>query len=163
MTAPRGSRRTASPVRVSLSAARGGDIDGAWWPRSAAMARELPDLIEAVFPTLGEIVDISINWSAHSPTPVLSTMSPDIAAKIGGQTPRHRLMYLVGGSAVTKLLVIPPMTAPALALMVLRQAAHRGVPELDCDSREFEAADRVVCAARAESASWEATRAAAGR
>lgn len=125
------------------------------------MARELPDLIEAVFPALGEIVDISINWSANSPTPVLSTMSPDIAARIGGQTPRHRLMYLIGRSAVTKLLVIPPMTAPTLALMVLRQAAQLGVPELDCDSREFEAADRVMCAARAESASWEAARVAA--
>lgn len=127
------------------------------------MARELPDLIEAVFPMLGEIIDISINWSANSPTPVLSTMSPDIAAKIGGQTPRHRLMYLVSPGAVTKLLVIPTMTAPALALMVLRQAAQRGVAELDCGSKEFEAADRVMCAARAESASWEASRAAAGR
>ena len=163
MTSARGSRRTASPVRVSLSSDRGGDIDGAWWPRSAAMARELPDLIEAVFPTLGEILDISINWSAHSPTPVLSTMSPDIAAKIGGQSPRHRLMYLIGRSAVTKLLVIPSMTAPALAVAVLRQAAQRGVPELDCDTKEFEAAGRVMSAARAESASWEAARAAEGR
>ncbi|MGV0991551.1 MAG: DUF5994 family protein [Mycobacterium sp.] len=153
----------ASPVRVSLSTDRGGDIDGAWWPRSAAMARELPDLIEAVFPTLGEIVDIGINWSAGSPTPVLSTMSPDIAAKIRGSAPHHRLMFLVGRSAVTKLLVIPAMTAPALALMVLRQAAQRGVAELDCGTREFEAADRVICAARAESASWAATRSAAGR
>ena len=82
MTSPRISRRMASPVRVSLSVNRGGDIDGAWWPRSAAMARELPDLVEALRPTLGDIVDISINWSANSPTPVLSTMSPDIAAKI---------------------------------------------------------------------------------
>lgn len=163
MTSPRLSRRTASPVRVSLSADRGGDIDGAWWPRTSAMARELPDLMEAVFPTLGEIIDISINWSANSPTPVLSTMSPDIAAKIGGRAPHHRLMFLTGASALTKLLIIPTMTAPALALMVLRQAAHRDFPELDSGSKEFEAADRVMCAARAESASWQAARTASGR
>jgi len=163
MTSPRLSRRTASPVRVSLSADRGGDIDGAWWPRTATMARELPDLIEAVFPTLGEIIDISVNWSANSPTPVLSTMAPEIAARIGGNAPHHRLMFLVGRSVVTKLLVIPAMTAPALAIMVLRQAGRRGIPELDCGTKEFEAADRVMCAARAESASWDASRPAAGR
>lgn len=160
MTSPRPSRRTASPVRVSLSAERGGDIDGAWWPRSASMARELPDLIEALFPTLGEIVDISINWSAGSPTPVLSTMSPEFAAKLGARGPRHRLMFLVGDSVVTKLLVIPSMTSPALAHMLLRQAAQRSIAEVDCGSREFKSADRVISAARAESASWEAARAA---
>lgn len=163
MTSPRLSRRTASPVRVSLSAVRGGDIDGAWWPRAAKMARELPDLIEAVLPTIGEVVDINVNWSANSPVQELSTMAPDIAAKIRGNAPHHRLMFLVGRSAVTKLLVIPVMTAPALALMVLRQAGQRVIPELDCGSKEFEAADRVMCAARAESASWDASRRAAGR
>ena len=159
MTSPRISRRMASPVRVSLSATRGGDIDGAWWPRSAAMARELPDLVEALRPTLGDIVDISINWSANSPMPVLSTMSPDIAARIRGNAPHHRLMFLVGQSVVTKLLVIPAMTSPALAVMVLRHAAQRGMPELDGETREFQAADRVMCAARTESASWAAARA----
>lgn len=126
------------------------------------MARELPELIEAIFPAVGEIVDISVNWSANSPAPVLSTMSPDIAAKITANAPHHRLMFLVGSSTVTKLLVIPVMTAPALALMVLRQAGRRDIPELDCGTKEFEAADRVMCAARAESASWDASRRAAG-
>ena len=62
MTAPRRSRRTASPVRVSLSGTLGGEIDGAWWPRTGSMVRELPDLVEALFPALGEVVDISLNW-----------------------------------------------------------------------------------------------------
>lgn len=163
MTAAQGSRRMSSPVRVLLSADCGGDIDGVWWPRTSVIARELPDLIQAVLPTLGEIADISINWTANSPTPVLSTMSPDIAAKIAGRTPHNRLMFLVGRSEITKLLVIPTMTSRALALMVMRQATRREVPEIDCGTREFEAAQRIVLSARAESAAWHAARNAVGR
>lgn len=158
----RTSRRVASPVRVSLAGVLGGYIDGAWWPRTAAMARELPDLVEALYPTLGEVVGIDINWTAHSPTPVLSTMSPDVAAKIGRNTPNHRLMVLSGRSAVISLLVVPSMTAPPLAMMVLRRAAERRIPDSEKTSKEFQAADRVMRAAQAESASWGIQRAGAG-
>lgn len=149
-------------MRVALAGVLGGAIDGAWWPRTAAMARELPDLVEALHPTLGEVLGIDINWSAHSPTPVLSTMAPDIAAKIGRNNPRHRLMLLAGQSAVISLLVVPSMTAPALAMMVLRRAADRDIPESEKASREFQAADRVMRAAQVESAAWSTARAEAG-
>ena len=155
----RSSRRVASPVRVSLASVLGGYIDGAWWPRTAAMARELPDLVEALYPTLGEVVGIDINWSAHSPTPVLSTMSPDVAAKIGRNTPSHRLMVLAGRSAVISLLVVPSMTAPPLAMMVLRRASERRIADSEKTSKEFQAADRVMRAAQAESAAWTIQRA----
>jgi hypothetical protein len=159
------SRRTASPVRVSLGSQRGGDIDGAWWPRTPSVARELPDLIQALHPTLGEIVDIDINWSASSPTPILSTISPDVAAKMTGAKPQHRLMFLTGRPALTKLLVIPSMTHSALALMVLRQAAGRQIPDTEHSTKEFLAAERVLRAARMESSAWaavSATRPASG-
>lgn len=155
----RASRRVASPVRVSLAGALGGQIDGAWWPRTAAMARELPDLVEALYPALGEVIDIDINWSAHSPTPVLSTMSPDVAAKIGRATPHHRLMHLAGRSAVISLLVVPSMTSAPLAMMVLRRAADRHIADSEKASKEFQAADRVLRAAEAESLAWASLRA----
>lgn len=150
------SRRTASPVRVSLAVERGGDIDGAWWPRSSSIARELPDLIQALHPILGEIVDIDINWSANSPTPMLSTMSPDVAAKMTGPKPQNRLMFLTGRPALTKLLVIPSMTSAALALMVLRQAGTRSIPDAARATKEFQTAERVLRTARTESSAWAA-------
>ena len=153
------SRRTASPVRVSLNAERGGDIDGAWWPRSGSMAPELPDLIQALHPALGEIVEISINWTTSSPTPILSTMSPEIAAKIVGTALPQRLMFLAGRCAITKLLVIPSMTSSTLAIMVLRQVGERYIPDAVHETKEFQAAQRVICAARAESSSWAIARA----
>lgn len=159
VSSKRASRRVSSPVRVSLASVLGGHIDGAWWPRTAAMARELPDLVEALYPTLGDVVGIDINWSAYSPTPVLSTMSPDIAAKIGRAAPHHRLMVLAGGSAVISLLVVPSMTSAPLAMMVLRRAAERRIDDSERASKEFQAADRVMRAAEAESAVWAAVRA----
>ena len=118
------------------------------------MVRELPDLVEALFPALGEVVDISLNWSAGSVTPVLSTMAPATVARIGWNAPRHRLMSLVGGSATARILVVPAVTSAALAVMVLRQAAARHIPEVDFGTAAYDAAERVIRAAKADSAAW---------
>ena len=158
VTSQRRSRRTASPVRVSLAGTLGSEIDGAWWPRTASMVRELPDLVEALYPALGEVVDIDLNWSAGSVTPVLSTMAPATVAKIGWSGPRHRLMSLVGSGATARILVVPAVTSAALAVMVLRQAAARHIPEVDFGTPAYDAAERVVRAARADSAAWSADR-----
>ena len=54
-----------APVRLTLCPVRWApDIDGAWWPHTGSVARELPELIESLHPALGEVVDININWSA---------------------------------------------------------------------------------------------------
>uniref|UniRef100_UPI0032174D56 DUF5994 family protein n=1 Tax=Mycolicibacterium poriferae TaxID=39694 RepID=UPI0032174D56 len=58
------SRRAASPTRLALARLSEGSIDGAWWPHSALIAAELPDLVGALHRILGEVVDIQINWSA---------------------------------------------------------------------------------------------------
>ena len=55
-------RRLASPVRLTLAFDLGGDLDGAWWPHTASVARELPELTDALFRRLGQIIDIRVNW-----------------------------------------------------------------------------------------------------
>lgn len=149
----RGSRRTASPIRLSLNPVLGGDIDGAWWPRSEALARELPDLIEALHVPLGEIIDININWSATTSAPILDSKFATATRSMGWNDRRHRIMVVVGRNGCARLLVIPQTTTQALGWMVMRQAA--AMPGLDegPDVPEYAVADRVVRAARAESAS----------
>jgi Family of unknown function (DUF5994) len=44
----RGPRRSARPARIALATLLGGDIDGAWWPHTASVAGELPELVEAL-------------------------------------------------------------------------------------------------------------------
>jgi hypothetical protein len=77
-----------------------------------------------------------------------------------GAKPQHRLMFLTGRPALTKLLVVPSMTHSALALMVLRQAAGRQIPDAEHSTKEFLAAERVLRAARMESSAWAAVSAA---
>jgi hypothetical protein len=54
-------RHPGSPVRVTLASRLGHDIDGAWWPRTARMARELPELIAVLGTRLGEITHVGVN------------------------------------------------------------------------------------------------------
>lgn len=157
VNAPLSSRRTASPVRLSLAAVLGGAIGGAWWPRTGSMVRELPELIEALRPALGEVLDISINWSAGSATPVMSSVPAAATAKAGWASARQRLMAFGGRTAGTRLLVVPAMTPTALALMVLRHAGNRQISDADRATPAFEKAERILNAARADSSAWVAS------
>ena len=134
----------------------GGDIDGAWWPRTGSMVRELPDLVEALRPAIGEVIDIRLNWSAGSVTPMMSTMAAAAAAKFSVNSPRHRLMAFDGRNAGARILVVPAITSATLALMVLRFAGGRQMSDVDRASPVYERADRIVHAARAESSAWDA-------
>jgi len=144
------SRRLASPVRVALASELGGDLDGAWWPHTASLANELPELTEALSKRLGRVVDISINWSSLAASPDLDSLNrPRVLASppIG-----YRIMTITGSLASAALMVIPSRTSAALAVMVLRRAAHLPIGRAEREVEPFLAADRIVSAASAESA-----------
>ncbi|KDF00688.1 hypothetical protein Y900_017515 [Mycolicibacterium aromaticivorans JS19b1 = JCM 16368] len=150
-----GSRRLASPVRITLKPTLGGDIDGAWWPHSFALARELPELIEALHPVLGEIVDIKINWSSSSGTPVLKTLTSGAVSMHGWNDRQHRLMIVSGRTGCARLLVVPSSTSVNLGRLVIRRAAAMD-PGAEHDSSMCDIADAVIRAAEAECSLWSA-------
>lgn len=149
-----GARRSACPVRIALATSLGGDIDGAWWPHTASVARELPELVQALHRPLGEIVDIRVNWSATERAPDLNSMSSYAMSMPGWQDSRQRVMAVSGRRARAKLLVLPHMTSSGLGQMVLRRAAAMPIPDAQQDTPAFQTADCVVRAAQVESASW---------
>jgi hypothetical protein len=146
--------RSARPTRVALAAVLGRGIDGAWWPHTASLGNELPGLIETLHRSLGEIVDISVNWSTQDGAPDLNSMMFGATLMPGWQDRRQRLMVVAGREACVKLLVVPCLTKPALGLMVLRMAAALPISSAHLETREFATADRVVRAAWAESETW---------
>ncbi len=154
MNGPAGARRLARPVRLALASVRGGDIDGAWWPHTGSVAGELPGLIEALHQQLGEIVDMSINWSATDSVPDLDVMRSGARVLPGSVDGRQRLMLVNGRRDRATLLVVPHRTAPALGLMVLRYAAALPISDAYQASPAYDTAGRVVRAARVQSASW---------
>ncbi|OBK14578.1 hypothetical protein A5636_07660 [Mycobacterium asiaticum] len=141
----------ASPVRVTLAHVLGGAIDGAWWPHSASIARELPELIEVISPRLGEIVAISVNWSSLQASPDLDVLCGAKPALPGNLVNRQRLMMVKGSEASANLLVVPCRTSSTLAVMLLRQAADLPIMPSELSSQMFRAGDHIVRAARVES------------
>jgi hypothetical protein len=152
MTSAVRGRRLASPVRVTLAFELGGDLDGAWWPHTASVAAELPELTDALFRRLGRIIDISVNWSSLSGSPDLDSVNRPRVADPGRAICQQRLMTITGIKALAKLMVIPSRTSNALAVMVLRRAADLPVTHAERRTEAFLAADHIVRVARAESA-----------
>jgi hypothetical protein len=146
-------RRMANSVRLTLASELGGDLDGAWWPYTPSVARELPELIDALRHRLGQIIDISVNWSSLQGAPDLDSLNRrGMAAIVGREIRRQRLMTITGRKARANLLVVPCRTSAALAVMVLRQAAALPVAPAQQETESFRAADAIVRAVRAESA-----------
>ena len=66
--------RLDTPTRLTLAQQLGEPIDGAWWPYSGSVAKELPELIVALKDALGGVVDIRINWSPLEGVPDLDSL-----------------------------------------------------------------------------------------
>jgi hypothetical protein len=144
----------ARPVRLVLARQLGSDIDGAWWPHTASVAAELPELIGVLHASLGEIIDIGINWSpTEGPVDLDSIVTG--ARTIDRPGPRRpRLMKVEGRGACAKLLVVPYMTSQNLGAMVMRCAAGLPAAHTDRGTQLWETAHNVMGVAKAESAMW---------
>lgn len=146
-------RRLARPVRLTMAAELGGDdLDGAWWPYTASLASELPGLVDALTRRLGDVIDISVNWSSLAGSPDLDALIPRAAKPLPGLKIRHqRVMVITGSNAGANLMVVPCRTNSALAIMVLRLAAALPITTAELDTEPFRTADTIVRAARVES------------
>ncbi|SPM30676.1 DUF5994 family protein [Mycobacterium terramassiliense] len=137
-----GPQRHASPVRLTLASRLGNKIDGAWWPRTGVISRELTELVAVLDARLGQIIDIDVNWSSLQRQPDLSWG--------WWQGIRPHIMTVGGREARAKLLIVPHRTGTALAVMVLRQAAGLPVYAAHRDSRAFQTAECIIRMARGE-------------
>lgn len=144
-------RRLASPVRLALAAELGSALDGAWWPHTASIADELPELVDALSARLGEVIDIGINWSPLECSPDLDAVNRERMRDPGRMVGHQRLMTVAGSRARANVLVIPCRTSASLATMVLRHAAALPIIGPEQDTREFRISDDIVRAARTES------------
>jgi hypothetical protein len=138
------SRRTASPVRLTLCNQLGGRVDGAWWPHSNRLARELPELVGVLHGRLGEVVDISVNWS-------MSENLPDLNSR-HWQNKHQHLMAITGRDASANLLIIPSQTPGTLAGLLLRIAAGLPLSAAHQDTPLFRTAAEILDAARGDGA-----------
>lgn len=144
MTYMRASRRAAVPVRISVARQLGGDIDGAWWPRADRITNELPGVVAALTPLLGDICSVNVNWPPLQRPPDFNWH--------GWEHKRQHVMTFIGSEARVNLLIVPYTTYSALALMVLRRAAGLPVEAKDREKPAFLTAGSILEAARQQRA-----------
>lgn len=142
MASTAGARRPAGTVRLTLASGLGDTIDGAWWPRTGLISRELPELVSVLDVRLGQVIDINVNWSSLQRQPDLNWD--------WWQGMRPHIMTVGGRDARAKLLVVPHRTGTALAVMILRRAAGLPVCAAHRESRACETAECIVRVARGE-------------
>jgi Family of unknown function (DUF5994) len=144
-------RRLASPVRVTLAFELGGDLDGAWWPHTASLGTELPELTETLFNRLGRVRDISVNWSPLAGSPDLDSLCRPLMVR-PCRPISQRVMTIYGTKARATMIVIPSRTSTALAVMLLRRAAGHHIAAAERIKEPYFTADQIVLSAAAEGA-----------
>ncbi len=131
-----------NPVRLTLACRLGDKLDGAWWPRTGVLARELPGLVAVLAVPLGHVTEIDVNWSSLQSQPDLNSQ--------WFQGIHPHVMTIGGRNSRARILVVPHRTPTALAFMLLRLAAGLPVDAEHRDLRAFETAECVVRVARGD-------------
>jgi hypothetical protein len=101
-----------------------GAIDAAWWPRSADLSRELPELLDVLWTAGREIVHVTYHITAWQPAPRRMTVEGR-SVRLGGFDTSDPLTVRLTDSAGREridVLVVPPETDPVVADRALRLA-----------------------------------------
>lgn len=110
-------------LRLKPKAPTTGYVDGAWWPRSDDLSKELPDLLAVLSVRLGVIERVIYNlgdW-AKAPTEFERNGEP---IRLGGSTGQPvDTIQVIGDNHKLILLVVPPGTNPELAHDAMMSAA----------------------------------------
>jgi hypothetical protein len=118
-------------VRLSLAPAGSprGLLDGAWWPRSRDLLRELPALIDLLDVRWGRITRVTVNpahWPVIPRKVPLAKHTVHIGWFAAEQDP-HKLILLSYTLGRWDLLVIPPETDADSAARLMSAASVSGL------------------------------------
>ena len=117
---PRGS------LRIELAAEFGhGPLDGAWWPRSDDLQREVADLVDH-FPRgrIDHLVYSRPDWTNTAPR--VHTQRGSIKVGSFPRDDTHVVLLNLASRRILRLLVVPAYTDTASAHLVLHRAAEPG-------------------------------------
>ncbi|WFB09910.1 DUF5994 family protein [Streptomyces sp. LX-29] len=123
-------RVTSPPARMSMTPAGSapGLLDGAWWPRSRDLSRELPALIDVLDARWGRITRVTVN-PTHWPMIPRKVPVAGHTLHVGwfsDEQDPHKLILLSYTAGRWDLLVIPPETGAAAAARLMSAAATPG-------------------------------------
>ena len=111
-------------LRLDPTLARGGSLDGGWWPRSTDPEAELPDLIRGLESSLGVITRVALNLDAWDSAPRRVVVD---GRRVHVGWFRAMNADTIGVTSASRdrfvLLVVPPQATTAAAATAMAMAA----------------------------------------
>ncbi|GAA3154072.1 hypothetical protein GCM10020001_092130 [Nonomuraea salmonea] len=116
------------PARLFLepTLTRDGTLDGAWWPHSTDLRRELPAFVRALEDRIGPVLRVGLDSQAWDEVPAHLVVDGRFVRISGHPATPHTIRVIRGGQDGFLLLVIPPDTAGSVAATAMRTAARTG-------------------------------------
>ncbi|MGP3912923.1 DUF5994 family protein [Nonomuraea sp. 10N515B] len=116
------------PARVFLepTLTRDGTLDGAWWPHSTDLHRELPALVRILEDRLGPILRVRLDTAAWDEVPAHLLIDGHFLRVSGLSATSNTIRVIRGSQDGFLLLVIPPDTTGPVAAAAMRTAARTG-------------------------------------
>lgn len=111
-------------LRLDPTLARGGSLDGGWWPRSRDPDAELPSLIAGLESSLGVITQVALNLDAWDSAPRQVVVD---GRRVHVGWFRAINAHTIGVTSASRdrfvLLVVPPQATTAAAATAMAMAA----------------------------------------
>ncbi|UBU11451.1 DUF5994 family protein [Nonomuraea gerenzanensis] len=125
---PSARSRPDRPPRIFLepTLTRDGTLDGAWWPYSTDLCRELPALIRILQDRLGPVLRIRLDRAAWDEVPVHLLLDGRFLRVSSLSATPHTIRMIRGNQDGFLLLVIPPDTTAPVAAAAMKTAARTG-------------------------------------
>jgi hypothetical protein len=115
------------PARLALKEAGTSDrlVDGAWWPRSWDLSRELPALADVLDPLGGRITRVALSsrlWADVPDEPVVNG-HPVRVHRLPDRLAADRIVVMSHSTGRWNLLVVPPLAAAGAASRLMIAAS----------------------------------------
>ena len=112
-------------LRLKRKAPISGYVDGAWWPHSDDLSKELPDLLSVLSVRLGTVARVMYNLDEWATAPRRLNFGGGCTVRLDGyHGQRHNTLEVLDahGNRIV-LLVVPAQTDPDLAHSIVMAAA----------------------------------------
>ncbi|MFD0367334.1 DUF5994 family protein [Streptomyces sp. NPDC127114] len=111
-------------LRLETTGSRQSLLDGAWWPRSRDVEREIPPLITALTEHLGPITRVGLDASAWNGIPTRLTVDDRVVHLDSFPVGDDTVLITRGDNDHFSLMVVPPSTTPDAARTAMARAVH---------------------------------------
>ncbi|MFF5449130.1 DUF5994 family protein [Streptomyces sp. NPDC012888] len=111
-------------LRLETTHSRQGVLDGAWWPRTRDVEREVPALVSVLAEHLGPITRVGLDAAAWNEIPTRLIVDDRVVHLDSFPVGDDTVLITRGDKDHFVLMVVPPDTEPDAARTAMARAVH---------------------------------------